>query len=66
MNRKNIGDDSPETAGEMTPSQVMKILAKHGTVVTEDEAEIILDFVSKMSKIAIDQYLRLGKKAFED
>ena len=50
----------------MTPSQVMKILAKHGTIVTEDEAEIILDFVSKMSKIAVDQYLKLGKKVFED
>lgn len=50
----------------MTPSQGMKILAKHGTIVTEDEAEIILDFVSKMSKIAVNQYLKLGKKVFED
>lgn len=50
MNKKNIGNNAPETAGEMTPSRVMKILAKHGTIVTEDEAEIILDFVSKMSK----------------
>lgn len=66
MNKKNIGNNAPETAGEMTPSQVMKILAKYGTIVTEDEAEIILDFVSKMSKIAVDQYLRLGVKAFED
>lgn len=66
MNKKKIGNNTPETTGEMTPSQVMKILAKHGTIVTEDEAEIILDFVSKMSKIAVDQYFRLGKKAFED
>ncbi|MBX3241640.1 MAG: hypothetical protein KIT80_11690 [Chitinophagaceae bacterium] len=66
MNRKNIGDNSPETTDEITLSHVMKILAKHGTIVTEDEAEIILDFVSKMSKIAVDQYFRLGKKAFED
>jgi|GEM_PF-5699246 len=34
MNRKNIGDDSPEITGKMTPSQVIKILAKHGTIVT--------------------------------
>ncbi len=27
MNKKNIGDYALETAGEMTPSQVMKILA---------------------------------------
>lgn len=66
MNKKNVGNYALETAGEMTPSQVMKRLAKHGTIVTEDEAEIILDFVSKMSKIAVDQYFRLGKKAFED
>lgn len=66
MNKKNIGNNAPETAGEMTPSQVMKILSKHGTIVTEDKAEIILDFVSKMSQIAVDQHLRLGKKAFED
>lgn len=45
----------------MTPSPIMKILAKHGTIVTEDEAEIIFDFVAIMSKIAVDQYLKLGK-----
>lgn len=66
MNKKNIGSNTPETAGEMTPSQVMKILAKHGIIVTEDESEFILDFVSKMSKIAVDQYLWLGEKTFED
>lgn len=66
MDRKNIGDNSPETTGKIMPSRVMKILAKHGTIVTEGEAEIILDFVSKISKIAVDQYCRLNKKAFED
>ncbi|HRP56252.1 hypothetical protein [Agriterribacter sp.] len=25
MNRKNIGDNPPETTGKMTPSQVMNI-----------------------------------------
>jgi hypothetical protein len=66
MKKKNNGNDSPETTDEMTPFQVIKILAKHGTIVTEDEAEIILGFVSKISKIAVDQYLRIGEKAFED
>lgn len=65
MNKKNIGNNAQETADEMTLSRAMKILAKHGTIVAEDEAEIILGFVSKMSKIAVDQY-RLRKKAFED
>lgn len=60
------GDISSKATDEMTLEYVMKILAKHGTIVTKDEAEIILDFVSKISKIAVDQYLRLREKAFKD
>lgn len=60
MNKKNIGNNALETAGVMTPSEVMNILAKHGTIVTEDE--IIFDFLSQRSKITVARYFRLGKK----
>ncbi|MBS0647334.1 MAG: hypothetical protein JSR97_12210 [Verrucomicrobia bacterium] len=62
MNKKNIGNNALETAGVMTSSEVMNILAKHGTIVTEDE--IIFDFLSQRSKITVARYFRLGKKVF--
>lgn len=50
---KNIADDFYKTS-VMTPPQVIKILAKHGTIVTEEEAEIISAFVFKRARIAVD------------
>lgn len=51
---------------KLTPSKVVEILAKKGTIVSKEEAEIILDFVSKIAKIAVQQYLRSEGKLFSD
>lgn len=42
----------------MTPSKVVRTLAMHGTIVSEEEAEIILEFMQGMAKITVSQYLR--------
>lgn len=51
---------------KLTPKKVIEILAKKGTIVSEEEAEIILDFISKIAKIAVQQYLRSGGNLFND
>jgi len=51
---------------KLTPKKVIEILAKKGTIVSEEEAEIILDFISKITKIAVQQYLRSRGNLFKD
>lgn len=58
MYRKSIGDSSLEITSKMTPSKVVKILAKRGTIVSKEEAKIILEFMRRMAKITVSQYLR--------
>jgi hypothetical protein len=40
---------------ELSAEKVMEILREHGTFVTIEEARIILDFLSKMASISLDQ-----------
>lgn len=42
----------------VTPEKVIKILEKHGTKVTLEEAKIILEFMRKLARITVNQYLR--------
>ena len=42
----------------MTPKQAMKILKKEGTIVTEQEAEIILDFLYKIAEISVNTIMK--------
>lgn len=42
----------------ITPERVVKILKEHGTEVTLEEARIILDFMRKLARITVNQYLR--------
>ena len=42
----------------LTPEKVVKILEKHGTKVTLEEAKTILIFMKKLARITVNQYLR--------
>lgn len=42
---------------KLTPEKVVSILGKHGTKVSAEEAEIILQFMRKIADIAVNQYL---------
>ncbi len=41
----------------ITAAKAIEILAKHGTKVTPEEAQIILDFMYKFGKLAIETEL---------
>ena len=43
---------------KMTAEKAVKILAEHGTHISLEEAEIVVDFLRKLAKIAVAQYLR--------
>jgi hypothetical protein len=42
----------------LTPAKAVEILAGYGTVITLQEAEIMLDFLHDFVKIAIDEQLQ--------
>jgi hypothetical protein len=43
---------------KMTAEKAVKILAEHGTHITVEQAEIVVDFLRKLAKIAVSQQLR--------
>ena len=45
----------------VTPEKAVKILQEHGTIVSIEEAKIILDFMYKFGKLAVDQQVNLLK-----
>jgi hypothetical protein len=45
------------TKRNVTPAKAVEILAKHGTKATLEEAQIILDFMYKFGKLAIETEL---------
>lgn len=47
---------------KMTPERVIKILSKHGTEVSAEEAVVILKFIEKLANIAVNQYLANTKQ----
>lgn len=42
----------------VTAQQAVKILKEHGTTVTIEQARLILDFLYKFGKLAMDQYVK--------
>ncbi|MEO8174941.1 MAG: hypothetical protein ABI581_17730, partial [Sediminibacterium sp.] len=54
-----------EAKQKVTPKKVKDILAKHGTEVTLEEAEIIMTFLYRMGEVAIaqQQFLKLNPPA---
>ena len=45
----------------VTPEKAVEILAKHGTIVTIEEAKIILDLAYNFSILAVNQAVRNKK-----
>jgi len=43
----------------VTPEKAVKILQEHGTIVSLEEAKIILDFMYKIAKLSLDQYIKV-------
>jgi len=43
---------------KMTAEKAVKILAEHGTHISLEEAEIVVDYLRKLAKIAVAQCLR--------
>ncbi len=43
----------------LTPEKAVEILKKHRTIVTIEEAKLILDFMYKLGKLSIEQYVKL-------
>lgn len=42
----------------VTPEKTVEILRKHGTIVTLEEAKIILDFMYKFAKLSVNQQVK--------
>ncbi|WP_172335294.1 hypothetical protein [Mucilaginibacter sp. SG564] len=43
----------------VTPEMAVRILEKHGTIVTLEEARIILEFMYKIGKLSVNQYVKI-------
>jgi hypothetical protein len=44
---------------QIKPEEVVEILRDYGTIVTIEEARIILEFMWKLANLTLDQYLSL-------
>lgn len=42
----------------ITPEKAVKILQEHGTIITLEEAKLILDFMYKFAKLSVNQYVK--------
>lgn len=46
----------------ITPEKAVKILQEHGTIVTIEEAKLILDFMYKFTTLAVNQIVNNKKQ----
>jgi hypothetical protein len=44
---------------QIKPEEIVQILRDYGTIVTIEEARIILEFMWKLANLTLDQYLLL-------
>jgi hypothetical protein len=44
---------------QIRPEEIVQILRDYGTIVTVEEARIILEFMWKLANLTLDQYLSL-------
>ncbi|MCX2681611.1 hypothetical protein OOZ15_16780 [Galbibacter sp. EGI 63066] len=49
---------------KMSTARAVNLLAKDGIIVTEEQAEFILEFLYDMAEIAVEQYLKEHKRDF--
>jgi len=45
----------------VTPERAVEILKKHGTIVTIDEAKLILDFIYNFAILSVNQVIKNKK-----
>ncbi len=43
---------------KITPEKVVQILKKHGTIITHQEAKLMLDFLYKFATLTLDHVLK--------
>jgi len=43
----------------ITPQKAVEILKQNGTIVTLEEAKLILDLMYKIAKLSVEQYIKL-------
>jgi len=46
----------------LTPLKAQQILAKHGTIISLENAAIMLDFLYKLSNLSVSEALKRAKK----
>ncbi len=46
---------------KLTPERTVKILEKHGTIISLEEARVLLEFIEKMGKLAIEHALDISR-----
>jgi hypothetical protein len=46
----------------MTPEKVVEILKAHGTLVTIDEAKVILIYLTQLAEFEVSDFIRLEKE----
>jgi hypothetical protein len=46
---------------KMSPEKAMSILKQHGTIVTHEEAKLIVDFLYKLASISVEIYMNREK-----
>ncbi|MHB1180015.1 MAG: hypothetical protein ACYCZO_17020 [Daejeonella sp.] len=51
-------DSTPLEKRKVSPEKAIKILQEHGTIVTVEEAKLILDFMYKFAILAVDQIVK--------
>jgi hypothetical protein len=56
----NIYDPSEKRT--VTPERARKILAKYGTLLSEEETKMMLDFLYKLSNLSVSQALNRAKQ----
>ena len=52
--------------GKMTAEKAAKMLAEDGESISLEDAEIVVDFLRKLAKIAVAQYLREEEELLRD
>ncbi len=46
----------------VTPEKAQKILAKHGTKISLEDAQIMLDFLYKLSNLSVSEVIKRTKQ----
>jgi hypothetical protein len=51
--------DMQKEKRSITPEKAVEILQGYGTIISLEEAKIILDFMYKIAKLSLDQYIKV-------